>query len=365
MRFFPIVTATCVAAVLYLLVLERDRLLAFAAGGETVETALVTEAQPDISERPPISILAQKSRAQNVDSGILLRGRTEAARHVEVRAEIPGLVISHPLRKGAFVESGQLLCALDPGTRGAALAEAKARLREAEINEKAASALAEKGFGSENVATGRQAALESAQASVERASKDIARLSIFAPFSGLLETDSAELGSLLQPGSICANVIQLDPIKLVGFVPEKDINQIKLGAPAGGRLISGQTVHGVVTFLSRSADPTTRTFRVEVEVPNADLAIRDGSTAEIFVTFKGEKAHLLPQSALTLDDSGTLGVRVVSGDTARFVPVSVVRDSAQGVWLSGLPDEVDVIVVGQEYVTDGRRVTVTYKDTDQ
>jgi membrane fusion protein, multidrug efflux system len=365
MRFFPILTAFVVTIGIYFALFERDTLVAFAMGDAAEEQVVQAAVSGDVSERPPVSVLVLKSVAQTVDSGIVLRGRTEAARNIDVRSENSGLVISEPLRKGASVSKGQLLCELDPGTRVVALTEAKARLAEAAINEKAASALAAKGFGSQTTATARRAALESAQAGVERAEKDIERLRIIAPFDGLLESDTAELGVLLQPGSICGHVIQLDPIKLVGFVPEQDIANISQGALAGARLIDGKTVTGQVTFLSRSADPTTRTFRVEIKVPNPDLNIRDGSTAEIFIAFSGEQAHLLPQSALTLDDAGNLGVRSVIDGSAKFFNVRILRDTAGGVWVTGLPDEVDVIVVGQEYVIDGRRVSVTYREPKQ
>jgi multidrug efflux system membrane fusion protein len=107
----------------------------------------------------------------------------------------------------------------------------------------------------------------------------------------------------------------------------------------------------------------TRTFRVDVEVPNPDLSIRDGQTAEIAIAAQGTRAHLLPQSALTLNDDGALGVRLVGADqTATFAQVNLLRDTAQGVWVSGLDDKVDVIVVGQEYVTDGVPVIPTYNE---
>ena len=362
MRFFPVLTALIVAVGIYFILFERETLVAFARG-ETVSEA-VTETPPpdDIAAHPPVSVLVYRSKAQSVDSGIVLSGRTEASRRIDVRAEISGLVISEPLRKGSVVEKGQVLCELDPGTRLVALAEAKARLAEAQINETAATSLAEKGFGSETVATARRAALESAAAGVERAAKEIERLKITAPFSGILETDAAEIGALLQPGSPCATIIQLATIKLVGFVPERDIARMSEGALAGARMIDGSTVSGMVSYLSHSADPTTRTFRVEIEVPNPDLKIRDGATAEIFIALSGERAHLLPQSALTLDDAGRLGIRAVFDGAARFQPVEVIRDSTEGIWVTGLPDETDVIVVGQEYVIDGRRVTVTYRE---
>jgi multidrug efflux system membrane fusion protein len=379
MRLFPLLTAAVVVAVLYLLVFERDRLLGM-AGVEQVPTETVevseTVAEAAAHDAGAVPVVAQRSAAQEIDSAVVLRGRTEAAREVDVPSETTGLVVSEPLRKGARVAEGELLCRLDIGTRESALAEAESRLAEAqarladaEINLTAAARLSSEGFASETRRTAAEAAAESARAGVRSAEAGVAsarteigRIEIRAPFDGLLETDSAELGTLLQPGSVCATIIQLDPIKLVGFVPEVDVDRVTVGAAAGARLASGREVLGEVTFLSRSADPTTRTFRVEVEVPNADQSIRDGQTAEIFVSSAGATAHLLPQSALTLDDEGRLGVRLVVDAAAAFAPVSVVRDVPEGIWVTGLAPEVDVIVVGQDYVTDGVPVAVTMRE---
>jgi multidrug efflux system membrane fusion protein len=160
-------------------------------------------------------------------------------------------------------------------------------------------------------------------------------------------------------------VIQLDPIRLVGFVPETDVNRVAPGAEAGARLANGETVRGRVVFVGRSADPTTRTFRVEIEVANPDLAIRDGQTAEILIAAAGARGHLLPASALTLDDAGRLGVRSAAEGVVAFHPVSILRDTPEGVWLTGLPETLDVIVLGQEYVVEGSQVRVTLRDSAQ
>ena len=170
----------------------------------------------------------------------------------------------------------------------------------------------------------------------------------------------------MQPGALCATVLQLDPIKLVGFVPETDVDRVEIGALAGARLAGGQDVQGRVKFLSRSADQTTRTFRVEIQVPNADLKIRDGQTAEIIVAANGASAHLLPQSALTLNDDGDLGVRTVDANNlAQFAKLTLLRDTADGVWVVGLPETANVITVGQEYVIDGVSVLPTYEEPKQ
>jgi len=409
MRIMSLLTALAVSVMLYLAMFERDRLMMLTATSPGVQVPDAQTAAPPVvvdAERR-VSVVVQRSTAVQVDGSVLARGRTEAARQVEVRAEISGLVVSDPLRRGAYVTAGQTLCQLAPGTRTAALAEAvareteaavrlpeaearlaeaRARLAEAQIIYDSATRLSEGGFASQTRVVGAEATLETARAGITSAQSgvqaamsgietagagvgaaqiEIERLTLTAPFQGLLETDTAELGSLLQPGAPCATVIQLDPIKLVGFISEADVDKVTVGALAGARLISGAETVGRVTFLSRSADPATRTFRVEVTVPNADLAIRDGQTAEMLISAEGRAAHLLPSSALTLDDDGTLGLRLVQDGRAAFAPVTLLRDTSAGVWLAGLPDTADVIVVGQEFVIDGVAVDVTLRGAGQ
>lgn len=418
MRVIPLLTAAIVTTGLYYAVIEREALLAFARGEDAVATDTSAEATAPVaapatdnaekSGAARVRVVALRSTARGIDSAVILRGQTEAARQVEVRAETTSTVVSEPLRKGAQVKAGDLLCKLDPGTRPATLLEAKARLAEAKIrvpeaqarldeararlkeagiNLTAAQKLSEGGYASETRLAAAQAAersavagvataetgLETTRAGIEAASaqvaaseKEMARLDILAPFDGLLESDAAELGSLMQPGSLCATVIQLDTIKIVGFVPETEVNRVKIGATAGAELATGKQVSGKVTFISRSADPTTRTFEVEITIPNPGLAIRDGQTADIVIAAEGTKAHLLPQSALTLNNDGQLGVRVVGDDSiVAFFPVTLLRDTSDGVWVAGLPEQADVIVVGQDFVVAGVPVTATYKEASQ
>lgn len=434
MRIVPLITAFIVAIVLFGLVIERERFFALLSDlSPREEVATPTEAatpEPDSVvetasneiEDGVVRVMAKRSVAQEVGTQVRLRGETEAARQVSVVSEVSGKIISPPLRKGAFVEAGELMCSIDPGTRQSTLAEAQARLAEAQsrrpevearipeararvleakarleealINATAAERLSQDGFASQTrvanteasmqgaqatITTaeaglkaaeagldGLTASIESAQAAVTRAQTEIDRLKITAPFAGVLETDTAELGSLLQPGGLCATVIQLDPIKVVGFVPETEISRVEVGALAGTRLNEGPDLQARVTFLSRSADPTTRTFRVELTVPNPDLAIRDGQTAEILIQSQGVMAHVLASSSLTLNDEGTLGVRVIDADsTAQFKPVKVLRDAPEGIYVTGLPDQVDVITVGQEFVTDGVTVAPSFEEVIQ
>ncbi|WP_424973698.1 efflux RND transporter periplasmic adaptor subunit [Dinoroseobacter sp. S124A] len=382
MKLFSILTALVVVGALYALVFERDRVLTFAGVGSAPEMEDVAPntsaaAPPPETDAPAdglrrVSVVALPSSAQTIDSAVILRGRTEASRQVAVSAEVSGKVISTPLRRGAQVTEGMALCELDRGTMEISLVEARARLVEAEINARAASELADGGFGSVTRRVAAEAALEAARAGVERAEESLADTMISAPFDGVLEEDTAELGAYLGPnsasGSHCATILQLDPIKIVGFVPELQVAKITTGALARAELSDGREFTGTVTFLSRSAEETTRTFRVEIEIANPDLSIRAGQTAGVGVAAEGAVAHLLPASALTLDDEGRLGVRHVvetdQGAEAAFAEVSVVRDTIDGVWLSGLPSEVKVIVVGQDFVTAGTPLEVTLREPE-
>lgn len=410
MRIFSILAAAVVMLFLAIFILARPELTAAVGGQPDPEAA---ETPPTEAAQTPeanlVKVMVRKVTARQVDSAVILRGQTEAARQVDVQSETSAVVVSEPLRKGARISAGETMCELDTGTRQAMVdewrarldeaksrvpesearvEEARARLEEAKINQNAAARLIQDGFASQtrvatadaNVAaaeagvttasSGLRAALsgiEAATASLNAAEKEIERLSIKAPFNGLLESDTAELGSLLQPGALCATIIQLDPIKLVGFVPETEVNRVTLGAQAGARLAAGgKQVVGEVVFLSRSADPETRTFRVEIEVDNGDLSIRDGQTAEIAIASAGVEAHIIPQSSMTLNDEGTLGVRLLEeGDVVAFKPVSIMRDTADGVWVTGLPTTANIITLGQEYVTAGVKVAPTFEELSQ
>ena len=371
MRPIPLITALLIAAALFYWFELRHTsaneadLAPVRAESGAAGTAAVAEtsatAPPAASEGgdAPVPVLVLESAAKETSARLVLRGRTEANRTVEVAAETSGRVISEPLRAGAVVEAGQVLCRLDPGIRDAELAEAEAALAEAEAAASAATQLERRGYTAETAAKAERARLHAARARLDAVRWDIERLEIGAPFDGVLESDTAELGALLVPGSVCADLVDLSPIRVEAYVSEREVDALGLGQPAEVRLIDGRTATGEVTFVSRMADEETRTYEVEVTLPNEDRAIRAGMTAELTIALPPQTAHLVPQSALTLDDDGRLGVRVAEAGTARFYPVTVLRDAPEGAWVSGLPARAAVIVVGQEFVSDGRRVAAT------
>ncbi len=333
---------------------EREAAQAAAAaaadGGETAEPA-----------QAAIEVVTRRTVAEPLSSTLRMTGATEASRRVDVRAETSGVVSLAP-RKGTRVRQGDLLCRQQIGARSARREAAVARLQQALVEARAQQRLSERGIAAANATSARRADAEVLRAEIMQIDVEIGQLEIRAPFDGIVEGETAEIGALLQPGGTCATVVDPDPLKVAGFVPEFQVGKLRLGAPATATLVTGETVGGTITYIAQTADAATRTFEVEIGVPNPDYRLRDAVTARIAIPLDSREAHRLPQSSLTLNEAGEIGVMVAEGDRASFRAVEILRDDSDGVWVSGLGRTATVIVVGQEYVSEGSPLAATPQD---
>ena len=201
-----------------------------------------------------------------------------------------------------------------------------------------------------------QANLDSAQAAVRQAEVQLEQINIRAPFSGVWDNRTAEVGTYLAPGAECGTMIDLDPIVIVVDASETDIASIKVGAAVAAKLSSGDVLNGVVRSVGRDSDPATRTYRVEIAARNP-RGLRAGLSAEVTVGSGTGPALQVPTVALVLDSAGRQGVRYVGpGGVVGFAPVKVLDETPDGVWISGLRGPARVIVVGQSYVSEGQKV---------
>lgn len=326
----------------------------------TIGTALNSDAQngpeQEEAETERFEVVTRRIRADMRPAILSLRGRTEAFRDVVVRAETGGRVVETPAIEGNPIAVGDIMCRLDMDARGAALAQAEADLRARQLEYDAAEELANRGHRSANQVASAAAARDAARARLQAAREEIANIEVRAPFDGYFDGRFAEIGDFLGPGDPCGTVVQLDPILIVAEVAERDVAALSPGMPGSARLVTGETIEGVIRFVERRADPATRTFRVEVEAPNPDGVLRGGVTAEILLPLASEPAHRVPASILALNSDGDLGVRIVEGDIVRFVPIRLLSDDGEQVWVAGLPDDAEVIILGQDFVADGTEV---------
>ena len=314
-------------------------------------------------------VRAARISPQVYTSTVRVRGRTEAYRLVEVRAEQAGRIVNNPVARGARVAEGDVLCEIAVDTRQTDLDEAIARREQAAFEYEAALDLQRRDLQSDVAVAQYRTALEAARAAVARAELALEKIRLVAPFDGIVETRTVEIGDLLNIGTVCASVLDDDPMLLIGLVPEQDIGRIEIGAAVSGQLVSGETVTGKVIYLARSADPSSRSYRIEVEVDPGQLGVRSGVTTEMRVDASRISAHLIPSSALTLDDSGQLGVKIVNArDIVEFRVVEIVGDNTSllnpGIWVTGLDGEVNLITIGQEIVFPGQTVTTALARTE-
>ena len=318
------------------------------------------------SESPGVmTVRAERIGAQAYIEKIRVRGRTQAFRHVEVRAEEPGRIVSEPISRGARVKQGDILCEIAVDNRQANLQESLSRKEQAQFEYAAALDLQEKGLQSDVIVAQLNASLEASKAAVARAELALRNTKIIAPFDGIVETRTVEMGDLLNIGSVCASVLDDSPMLLIGLVPEQDVSGLVVGAAVNGQLLTGETVKGTVRYIARAADPVSRSYRIEIAVDEEYTDLREGITVELMVEANEINAYRIPSSSLTLDDGGSVGVKVLNNNNeVEFQRVQIIGDETNqldpGIWITGLVSDVTLITVGQEIVFPGQTVEVNF-----
>ena len=331
-----------------------------AEGGAEPVPETVVEAPPVTSVRVATSVATSHSLE------LTLTGQTAAERIVALSAQTRGRVESVEVRQGDFVEAGDLIARLAPDDRMARLEQARSSVRLREIEYEAASRLAESGWQSEAAEAEALAKLDQARSDLAAIRLDIERTRIKAPISGILEELDIEEGSVVFTGAAdtIGKIVDLDPITVVGFVSETRVASLETGVRGMVTLATGETVTGVVRYIARTADEQTRTYRIELDIPNPQHTIRAGMTTIVKLPLATVPSHFLSPSILSLDDSGTLGVKIISEEsTVRFLPVTIISAESDGYHVSGLPERVTLITVGHEFITDGEAVIPVHVDS--
>ena len=343
-----------------------------------------------------------------IDQSIELQGQTTHNKKIDVKSETTGNIINIAFKRGDKVSKGDELIKISIENRKELLNSAKKDLdrlnKELELNEKnkinrlsqnkeliklyeiefaSAKQLIDKGLSSKsklslasfNLANARSdqedilITFESQQSSIgaqianvrsqlKNIELDIDKTVINSPFSGIISDKMIEESEYITPGNIMFTIIDLNPIKIQGYLSEFDVNKVSLGTKAIIENTNGLKKTGTISFISPSAETSTRTFEITIEADNADLSFKSGITTKITIAGSELKAHKIPPSILTLQDDGTVGVKAVNDENiVIFYPTTSVKDTIDGIWVSGLPDKVNLIVTGQEYVAVGESVS--------
>lgn len=322
-------------------------------GGKKEEAASNTVTAPAkpfaVSVLP--AIVEQRSRK------LTISGRTEADMRTMTVARTAGTVTAINVKRGSLVKKGDVLAVLSDEARESNVQQAEARVEQRRKEFDAKRQLVESGYLAKLGLAQYEADLKSAEAQLAGAVAERDRGVVLAPSSGIVNDVPANLGQSLQPGSPVAEVLSLNPMLAVVEISELRLRGVKVGDPAEIRLVNGETYKGTVKFISNSASPQTRTYRVDVSIPNPDNVIPDGVTAEVTMSLQPVPATKVARSALTFSSEGKLGVRVIGdGNKVVFVPVGLVEDQSEYLYVSGLQDGQRIIVTGQDFVKEGEVV---------
>lgn len=340
-------------------------LLSGQTGGDESDS---TDARTTVSsvDRPQNKVRVRTQTAEEVMRTIVVNGQTAPARIVELSAETDGRVIFVGAERGANVDRKDVIVRLDERDRNARLAQAKATVKQREVEYEGRLELKTKSYVSEAQLQEAIALLEAARAELTRAELDLDYMFVRAPFDGALQSRQVEIGDFLKRGDPIAIIVDNRTIIVSANVSEFDARYVHVGDSAQARLATGEQVRGTIRYVAPVADNATRTFTVELEIDNRDGAIRVGGTAKLQISAELVKAHRISPSLLTLDDAGTIGLKIINeSGQVEFVPVDIALSSSNGVWVAGLPDTATIITVGQGFVTSGSLVdAVAESDVD-
>ena len=333
------------------------------SGLATKEAPVASGAVVSAVKNDVFAVQVERFHAENITPELAIHGETAPNRRVALTSELAGKVIKLLAREGDFVKKGQVIIEIDPQDKPQKLLQAKALLRQRVLEHQANQSLIDKGLQNKTRLAQSESQLAAAQAQVKLLEVQMAATHIRAPFSGILEDRKVELGSYLKSGNAIISVLDYNPFIIKADAAEKDLLQIKAKTKATGRTLDGTLHHGQIRYVSSQANAGSRTFTVELEIKNPSERQADGVTADILVPLTRTHAIFVSPALLSLNEKGVLGAKYVALDNqVVFNPVTLVKAESNGVWISGLPNPVDLIVVGQSFVSPGEKVQPVFKD---
>lgn len=299
-----------------------------------------------------------EQEAMLIDRAYMLTAKTKPLRAVHIRAETNGRILQTCVEKGNFVQKGALLIQIDPREKENLLKTAEALLEQRSIEYKASKDLLEKGYEAHSRFIATKYALEEAKVEYEKMVLSLDYTQVKAPSEGFLQTRDVEAGDFVSIGDSLATLIENNPLLVVGYATESQIAHLKKGQIAHVHFKDHPPIDGKMVYISQEAEPGTRTYAIEVEIPNPDYTLPAGMSASLSLPYAVVKVHRVSPSVLCLDQEGALGVKVVDEhQKVCFYKADIVEADPSFVSLAGLPERARIICQGQDFVLPGQEVS--------
>lgn len=331
-------------------------IIAWMGSGYIFPTQDTQTAKEPIAPRA-VSVAVRQSVAEQVAQVFVAEGQALPDRDTTIRAETSGQISEMLVKMGDDLEAGQVIARFDLAAREADLTRAEQERDRAQREFDNASALVERGISTVDRVAEARADLATAFAGLSAAEEAISDTEIRAPFAGRLEALDINIGEIVTLGADVGRIVDNTPLTISIQIPQQSLRDIKVGQIAEVAFITGETATGEVEFVSRSANAETRTFMAQIKVPNTDGVIPAGISAQLRIPTGEMTAHFVSPAILSLDTDGTLGIKTVNAENVvEFHKIAIVRAQTDGIWISGLPDQAQIISIGQGFVNDGETV---------
>lgn len=311
----------------------------------------------ELQSEKGIPVSVEPVRRGEITESVQLTGTVEGIVQSDLISRVTERVVRVPVSQGQQVRKGQLLVEFDTTNPMAQYHQAKAALDDADKDFGRMKALLEQGAVSEQMFEKTRMGLEVARANFEAASSVVR---ITAPIDGVVTSLNVREGEVVPAGKVVCTVARLNKAKVVVAASESEILGVTKGAQATISASDGETVTGFVSSISSSADPITRTFRVEITAGNDSRTLKPGSFSTVTVRTGYKKDALLVPPRAVLDWQGKRVVFVAAQDSTaqlRAITVGIVNQESMEV-LSGLAENDLIIIEGHERLKGGEKLNI-------
>ncbi|KAA1246553.1 efflux RND transporter periplasmic adaptor subunit [Aquimarina sp. RZ0] len=297
-----------------------------------------------------------------------LQGSVETKKNIVLYPETSGTLFKVYVKEGQKVSKGQVLARIDDGGLGQQVAQMEVQAALAKTTFERQQKLWNQKIGSEIQYLQAKAGYESQENAVNQMKRQLAKATVTAPFSGIVDDIIAEQGSVVSPGQTqLIRIINLDDMYIEVEVPESYISNIIKGKEAKVHFpVLGTTIDTKIRQVGNYINPNNRSFTVEVAVPNKDGLIKPNLTAKVKINdYTSQKAILIPQSIISENSEGDQYTYVTSGKDAKNIAeakrVIIKTGKTQGDFieiLEGIKNGDALISEGARSVKDGQKVEI-------
>ena len=298
-----------------------------------------------------------------------LQGNVKTKQNVLIYPEMPGTLEKVLVKEGQKVAKGQILAKIDDGGMAQQVAQLEATTALAKTTYDRQKRLWGQKIGSEIQFLQTKTNYEAQKNTLAQLKKQLDKSTIRAPFSGIIDEVIKNQGNVVSPGpgSAIFRIVNLSNMYIEADVPETYITNITKGKDVKIQFpVLGKTIETKVRQTGNFINPSNRTFKVEIGVPNQDRSIKPNLTAKLKINdYTSPKAILIPQSIISENAEGKQYVYVVKNiknNIGTAMQTVVKTGKTQGdiiEILEGISVGDQLIEAGARTVKDGQEVKIS------